>query len=401
MLKKLQTISIAVIILMFTITMIIFPEHSLKASLHGLHTWWEIVFPSLLPFFIVSELLISFGIVQFLGVLFEPLMRPLFNVPGSASFAWILGMVSGFPSGAKITAMLREKKELTQIEAERLVAFSNASSPLFIFGAIAVGFFQQVQYGIIIAFSHYISNFFVGICMRFYKQNREPYRKGSKKKSNLLKAAFIKMHNTRIKEKRPFGELIGDAVLSSVQTLLMIGGFIILFSVFTSLFTIFPFFKIIEKILSQTVPFLHFSVQWIQPLFIGMIEITLGTEAISQLIHSSLFTQLALISFILGFNGFSIQAQVAALLAKTDIRFHPYFCARILHAFMASIFTIVLMKFHLIKPIQTIETTKIYISSQSFFQFVYNILIQTGPILTIFSLFICSIYLMSRLKRSS
>lgn len=109
MFSKLKTIVIAFLTLLLTLAIVSFPEQVLIASVHGLKVWWEIVFPSLLPFFIMAELLTSFGIVQFFGVLFEPVMRPLFNVRGVGSFAWILGMVSGFPSGAKITVLLRKK----------------------------------------------------------------------------------------------------------------------------------------------------------------------------------------------------------------------------------------------------------------------------------------------------
>ncbi len=94
-------------------------------------------------FFITAELLIGFGFVKFIGVLCEPIMRPLFNVPGVGSFAWAMGMASGYPTGAKIATRLREEKQLTRIQAERLVSFTNASSPLFIFGAVSVGFFMM------------------------------------------------------------------------------------------------------------------------------------------------------------------------------------------------------------------------------------------------------------------
>ena len=80
--------------------------------------WWKIVFPSLLPFFIAAELLIRFGVVKFIGVLFEPIMRPLFNIPGIGSFAWLVGMASGYPSVAKITSSLREKKTNHSIEGD-------------------------------------------------------------------------------------------------------------------------------------------------------------------------------------------------------------------------------------------------------------------------------------------
>src|SRR5690625_938674 len=101
--QKWKTIGIAFFTLSMTVSLIIFPEDSFNSSLRGLHTWWEVVFPSLLPFFIMAELLIGFGVVQFIGILFQPIMRPIFNVPGVGSFAWIVGMASGYPSGAKIT----------------------------------------------------------------------------------------------------------------------------------------------------------------------------------------------------------------------------------------------------------------------------------------------------------
>lgn len=93
-------------------------------------------------FFIVAELFIAFGVVHFIGVLCEPFMRPLFNVPGVGGFVWVMGMASGYPSGAKFTARLRQEGQLSQIEAERLVSFTNSSNPLFIIGAVAIGFFS-------------------------------------------------------------------------------------------------------------------------------------------------------------------------------------------------------------------------------------------------------------------
>src|SRR5699024_4389517 len=107
-----------------------FPEESLNASLRGLELWWEIVFLSLLPFFIAAELLIGFGVVRFVGVLCAPMMRPVCNAVGAGSFAWVMGMASGYRSGAKTSARLSEEKQLTKSEAERSVSFTNASSPL-------------------------------------------------------------------------------------------------------------------------------------------------------------------------------------------------------------------------------------------------------------------------------
>ena len=123
--------------------------------------------------------MIGFGVVKFIGVLLEPFMRPLFSVPGVGGFVWAMGMASGNPAGAKFTARMREEESL-RIEAERLVAFTSCSNPLFIFGAVAVGFFHNIEFGLIFAISHYGANFFVGLLMRFYgkemKEEKERQR---------------------------------------------------------------------------------------------------------------------------------------------------------------------------------------------------------------------------------
>ena len=398
--SAIKSIFLSIVTLLITCSLIIFPEQTLHASIRGLHAWWEVVFPSLLPFFITAELLISFGVVQFIGVLFEPIMRPIFNVPGIGSFAWIVGMASGYPAGAKISTRLREKNEITRIEAERLVSFSNASSPLFIFGAIAVGFFHNAKLGILIAICHYVSNVFVGLCMRFYKYKQMERSIELDRKGNIFMRALKKMHYTRIKDPRPFGEILGDSVITSVQTLIMIGGFIILFAVFTTLLQLIHITDIIQFGLTPLLTVLHIPKEVVSPLITGIFEITMGADLISNLANLPIYIQLALVSFILGFNGFSVQAQVASIISKTDIRFYPYFFARVLHAFLASGLTIIVYnvfvkKYHLlpIEPAMAVEDEGNIASRM--FEFTTYI----GPVITIMTISFAFYLLMTRDKK--
>lgn len=395
--QKLKSLFIATITFLITLSLLLYPEQSLEASIRGLHTWWEIVFPSLLPFFITAELLISFGVVQFAGILLEPLMRPLFNVPGAGSFAWMLGMVSGYPSGAKIGVLLREKNEISRIEAERLISFSNASSPLFIFGAIAVGFFHDARLGILIAVCHYGSNILVGICMRFYGKNQIKEQKQIiNEEKNIFIRALKKMHHTRMNDERPFGQVVGDAVISSIQTLLMIGGFIILFSVFTTLLQIMNISGIVHAVLKPILTLFNVSTDISSPIFTGLFEVTIGSEMISKLHSIPLVIQLAAVSFLLGFNGFSIQAQVASIIAKTDIRFYPYFFARILHAIFASIFSIILYRFYF-EPKMTIQDdTPVIQLNQHTSYYLLEKITEVGPLVTIISILVASMILFQR-----
>src|SRR5690625_7501628 len=71
------------------------------------------------------------------------------------------------------------------------------------------------------------------------------------KKSFSVGRAFQLMHQQRLKNKQPFGEVLGNAILSSIQTLVMVGGFIILFSVLTKLLFLIQLTPIIALILEQ------------------------------------------------------------------------------------------------------------------------------------------------------
>ncbi|GGB45027.1 sporulation integral membrane protein YlbJ [Lentibacillus populi] len=373
------------------------PDEASEASVRGLNIWWESVFPTLLPFFIIAELLISFGVVNFIGVLCEPIMRPIFNVPGVGSFAWIMGMVSGYPTGAKISVHLREEKQITQIEAERLVAFTNASSPLFIIGVIAGGLFNDLKLGILLIACHYIGNTFVGICMRFYGRSKEKGKKPAGNKVSLTRA-FKEMHRTRLNDPRPFGQVMGDAVLNSVKTLVMVGGFIILFSVFTKLLYILGISPIIANSFHFVFHAISLPVELALPFLSGLFEITLGSQMISQTFIDSLLAQMVIVSFILGFHGLSVQAQVSSIIARTDIRFAPYFFARFLHAFFASILTIILYK-PLYVNREAFELESIPVSEgadQTIWVSILDIIKHAGPFITILFLAISVLILYRR-----
>lgn len=389
------TILISSILIFLTFAVIINPKESFEASAAGLGMWWEIVFPSLLPFFILSELLICFGVVSFVGVLLEPFMRPVFRVPGAGAFVLAMGMASGFPSGAKLTSRLRKENQLTKTEAERLVSFTNSSNPLFIFGAISVGFFQHPALGVVLAAAHYISNLAVGFTMRFYGKKDSNSKMERRSMLPSISLALEKMHVKRMKETRPFGKILSEAIVSSVQTLLMIGGFIIIFSVLNRMLSEFHILQALAVFTQSILAFFHISTELSIPLLSGFFEITTGSRSVS-VTEANMLQKAIIVSFILGFGGFSVQAQVAGILAETDIAFKPYFLARILQAFYASILAALLWK-----PLYTsFSSPSAPVFSNDaptndlFFVSVWEKLVSFGPIITIVILFI-SAFLMS------
>lgn len=389
--SKLKTLVLSASVTVFATALILMPDESLEASIRGLDMWWEIVFPSLLPFFIVSEMLIGFGVVRFIGVVLEPMMRPLFRVPGTGGFVWAMGMASGFPAGAKLTARLRQEKQLTKIEAERLVSFTNSSNPLFIFGAVSVGFFQNAALGVVLAAAHYIGNFCVGLAMGFYGRKDEEFLESrtAEKKRSFISEAFSALHQTRLKDNRPIGKLLGDAVTSSIQTLLMIGGFIILFSVINKMLYHLHITTFAAAGFSALFQLAHLTEQLSIPFISGLFEITLGSKLTSGTTEATLLHQAIITSFILGFSGFSVHAQVASILAQTDIRFKPFFYARFLHGAAASIVTLVIWKpvYGRLSDEQLSNAVPVFsFGSESMWNEILYWLKSAGPLITIISL---------------
>ncbi|MCQ5363858.1 sporulation integral membrane protein YlbJ [Anoxybacillus salavatliensis] len=357
--EKWKTLMLSSIIVCLCIALLRYPQQSFEAAVRGLHMWWDVVFPSLLPFFIVSEILIGFGVVHFLGVLLEPWMRPLFKVPGIGGFVWAMGMASGYPAGAKLTARLRQQQQLSAIEAERLVSFTNSSNPLFIFGAISVGFFHNPNIGIVLALSHYLGNICVGFIMRFHGKEEEYVVQ--KQKKGILRQAFRAMHKTRLKNNQAIGKLLGDAVRSSIQTLFMIGGFIILFSVLNRLLYVTNITDMLAHVVQYVLAIFHLPRELSVPLIAGVFEITLGSQMASEATNATLLQKVIVTSFILAFGGFSVQAQVASILAEANIRFQPFFIARIFHGLFAACFASILWKPLYVQPLESVETLPVWL----------------------------------------
>src|SRR5699024_10933597 len=108
--------------------------------------------------------------------------------------------------------------------------------------------------------------------------------------------------------------------------------------------------------------------------------------------------KIVIISFILGFNGFSVQAQVASIIAKTDIRFAPYFFARLLHGLFASFFCILLFKPLYLKR-QAYEREYILVLQdvhENNWKIVLDILKQIGPVVKIFFIGVAGFLLYKR-----
>lgn len=345
-------------VLAFVIGMMISPAIVFDGAVIGLKTWWNIVFPALLPFFIASELLMNFGVVHFMGVLLEPVMRPLFNVPGAGSFVMAVGLSSGYPIGSMVTARLRAQGLCTRIEAERLMSFTNNASPLFMLVAVAVGMLHNPALGWVIAGAHYLSNITLGLFLRFYARN-DPERRPAppaNRQYSLPLQAFRQMLQWQRQDKRPLGKIIGDAVRNAVTNLLNIGGFIILFAVIIKLLTSVGFINSLANCLGVLLLPLGFSPEILTALASGFWEMTIGVKLTSET-GAPLLQQVIAISMILGWSGLSVHAQASGMISETDIRMLPFVITRLAHSVLAGLYSYILFQWH--NPLQPAAATAI------------------------------------------
>lgn len=333
----------AFLTVLLTLAMVRYPKEAFDASVAGLEVWWHIVFPALMPFFVFAQILVGLGVVHLMGVFLEPVMRPLFNVPGTGSFVMAMGLASGFPIGAVLTAELRGRNLCNRAEAERLLCFTNTADPLFMFGAVAVGMLGYPQAGLSIALAHYLSSLTLGLFLRFYGYNEPASIEPSKQKGRYMARALHALVQARAEDGRPLGQLMGDAIRKSVDTLLMIGGFIILFSVIIRILEIIGVVGFLGKGLASILNIAGLSPALAPALVSGMFEIDVGCQFTAALPGVSMREKIIACSMIIAFSGLSVHAQVASIIAGTDIRISPYIVSRLAHALVAGLYTAVLL----------------------------------------------------------
>lgn len=341
--KNVSTVVTAAAFCILVLYIVIYPNESFKAAYDGLLLWLNVVLPALLPFFICVEILIGLGIVSFIGGCFKSIMKPIFNVPGEASFAFFMSIASGYPIGAKITASLLRNKVCSKDDAQRMLSLCSTSGPLFIIGAVATGILGNPKLGLLLASAHYLSAISAGLLMRFYggfkKSKAIIYNKISSTGRNI--SPLADMLNYRRKDGRSFGILIGDAVRNSMNLIFLIGGFIILFSVITTILKISGILLFVSKLICLALYFLNLNTDTVSSIIVGMLEMTNGINQCAA-IDMPIVYKLMTISFMIGFGGLSINAQVLSVIGDCGLRFGLYSIVKLFQGAAAAVFTYIL-----------------------------------------------------------
>ena len=124
------------------------------------------VIPSLFPFLVISSLLLAMGFGDLTASVLSGLMEPLFRIGGPGSAALVLGLLGGYPIGAKTAGELYQSHALSRQEAERLLTFCNNCSPVFLISVLGSGIFGSVRAGVWLLLIHVGSALLVGLLFR-------------------------------------------------------------------------------------------------------------------------------------------------------------------------------------------------------------------------------------------
>lgn len=330
---KIKQLIIPFILIIFTGSLVIFSKTNLSAAKSGLVLWANSIVPTLFPFFVATELLSHTNFAYYLGKVLNMFMKPLFNVRGEGSFAFIMGIISGYPVGAKIASNFRENNICSKEECERLLSFTNNSGPLFIIGTVGISMFGNSTIGFLLLITHLLASITVGIIFRFWKYDKKC--SSTKNSSYINSKDNISLSN--------LGGIIGNSISNSINTILLIGGFVVLFSVIISILQTSQLLELLSTCIKPIFSLFKIPPEFSNGLISGIVELTNGLNVICNTPAKKLSINIILASFLLGLGGISVLLQVWSVIAKTDLSIKPYILGKLLHACLSAFYTFVFL----------------------------------------------------------
>ena len=267
------------------------------------------VIPALFPFFVAAQLLTALGAAEVLGRAAGPLFRRLFCIDGAGAAAFLLGLLGGYPVGAKAAGSLVRQGLLPPEDGARLLIFCNNAGPAFILGIVGSGVFHSPRAGVWLYLLHAASATAVGLVFCFI-------RKCIMKPET---SCFVQVSGTscnfpaagrRKPSPSPAAAFIG-AVRGGVTAMAGVCGFVIFFLVVL---------RLAESFLG-TLP----------PMAAGFVELTNGILRLTA-DRAGFISAAAL----LGWGGLSVHCQTAAVLGGSGVSLRWYLPAKAAQALLSA-----------------------------------------------------------------
>lgn len=275
--------------LIFIAYILCFPLRAVTAAANGLLLWYERVLPSLLPFAILSNILIYSNYLTYLTKYVYPVTRII--LPGSETGAFVIlsGFLFGFPMGSKNCAELLKCGKISEKEAEILFIITNNISPVFISSFILCQELKQPSMILLSYLVLYLPPVLLGGLL-LPKQTEKQENKAQKTPASKSQMNF---------------KIIDAGIMNGFETLTRLGGYIMLFSMFASMLGLLPLPDTVKVFLT------------------GVTEITNGIHQLSTLSLPEELRYVLAMSFT-AFGGLSGIAQTSSMVKGTSLSMKRY-----------------------------------------------------------------------------
>lgn len=215
-------IPILLLILLFAM-----PAVSIQGASNGLLLWFHIVLPTLAPFMICTQLITMFGGIEYFMRPCAPFFRHLFHLSSAGGYVLLCGLLCGYPIGAKLCADFCRRGLITEQEGKYLLAICNHPSPMFLLGYVKNQLPADTP-ALLILLCMYLPILPLSFAAKKVYHIRRPITK------NMLPTSAPHMS-------------LDEILMSVCDTLVLIGGYIMLFSILTAWITEIPFFSVKTK----------------------------------------------------------------------------------------------------------------------------------------------------------
>lgn len=281
----------------------IYPEITLEASKNGLYLWFNQILPALLPFTILSSILIQ--------------SKFLDSFSGNANIIAILitmicGFIFGFPIGAKLASDFYKNGHLSEKQAHLLAITTNNFSPMYVCGFVLPKLFttEELNQNHLVLTS-YLLVYFVPLTISFIL-----LLFGAKSTPNLHISG---QKNSSASEFEISIQLIDSGIINGFTSLIKICGYIV-------------FFSILSNILLSFVSINNIGIAWL----IENIEISNGISLLSECQMQTNHKYIIAVQ-LLSFGGLSGLAQSASLLTPNGLSVYKYTIGKVLLSLLISV----------------------------------------------------------------
>lgn len=323
-----KTVCYGILSLFLTLCILLMPREALDGASQGLLLWFNRVVPAMLPCMMLTSFCMETGLFHRLQNRDTGVFKKFTGLSGGGLYAAFLGLLCGYPMGAKITADLYRKSLISKKEADYLLCFCNQLSPSFLIEYVLFGLYAGTEFTVPFLLAMYLGILFTQIFFHILFSTIS-HKHGA---CSLIRAAAVEENTVSIHKKETpgsftLGESLDVSVMNSLEIIAKVGGYMVLFSVFA-------------RLLSR---FIAIFAPW-DAVFVTIMEVTTGLDALHQSFGLSLFG-LCLACALCSFGGLSSVMQTASVLKGTDLSIGSYLRAKALQSTVTLLLSLLLCIF--------------------------------------------------------